>query len=130
MVLITSLVTLGVELFFFLYLFDCAGSQLHHAGSSSLTRDRIQAPALGCSLTHWTIREVPGVDGTLFWGHVNLTLSGLGQQYSTFRVWIWEGLCSEDTIEECVLCFSRKFERGHEEEPKAARPSYKKSEAP
>ena len=31
-----------------------------HAGSSSPTRDGIQAPALGAwSLTHWTTREVP-----------------------------------------------------------------------
>ena len=31
-----------------------------HAGSSSLTRDQTQAPALGVwSLTHWTTREVP-----------------------------------------------------------------------
>ena len=64
MVLLTSLVTLGVELFFFLYLFDCAGSQLHHAGSSSLTRDRIQAPALGKQSypldhqgSHWSGRD-------------------------------------------------------------------------
>ena len=30
----------------FIYLFGCAGSQLQHVGSSSLTRDRIPAPCI------------------------------------------------------------------------------------
>ena len=33
---------------------------LQHVGSSSLTRDRTQAPCIGVwSLRHWTTREVP-----------------------------------------------------------------------
>ena len=60
----------------FIYLFGCTRSLLHHGGSfflsffffsqlqhvgsSSLTRDWTQAPALGVwNLSHWTTREVP-----------------------------------------------------------------------
>ena len=40
--------------------FDCTRSSLQHVGSSSLTRDRTQAPCIGAqSLNHWTTREVP-----------------------------------------------------------------------
>ena len=35
-------------------------TQLQHVGSSSLTRDQTQAPALGVqSLSRWTTREAP-----------------------------------------------------------------------
>ena len=37
-----------------------AQAYLWHVGSSSLTRDRTWAPALGAwSLSHWTTRQVP-----------------------------------------------------------------------
>ena len=43
----------------YLYLFGCAGSQLKHVGSSSMTRDQTGSPAIGAwSLSHWTIWEV------------------------------------------------------------------------
>ena len=45
---------------FIIYLFWLCWSQLQHAGSSSLTRDQTQVPALGAqSLSHWTTREFP-----------------------------------------------------------------------
>ena len=43
-----------------IYLFVCAGSQLQHVGSSSLTGTECGPPALGAeSLSHWTTGEVP-----------------------------------------------------------------------
>ena len=43
------------------YLFGCAGSQLWHVGSSSLTWDGTRAPALRAqSLNLWTARDIPG----------------------------------------------------------------------
>ena len=40
--------------------FGLRGSMLPCVGSSSLTRDRTRAPALGAqSLNHWATREVP-----------------------------------------------------------------------
>ena len=47
--------------FFNIYLSGFTRSQLGHVGSSSLTRDQTQVPALGSgSLSHWITREVPG----------------------------------------------------------------------
>lgn len=56
----------GLSFFFFLrelknllYSFDCASSQLQHAGSPSLTKDPTQAPGLRAqSPKHWATREV------------------------------------------------------------------------
>ena len=43
-----------------LYLFGCAGSQLWHVGSSSLTEDWTCASCIvSANLSHWTTRKVP-----------------------------------------------------------------------
>ena len=63
------------SILFYIYLFSCVGIHdlvvaptifllllllLWHVGSSSLTRDQTQPPALEAqSLSHWTTREVP-----------------------------------------------------------------------
>ena len=38
---------LPLKKYIYFYLFGCAGSQLHHVGSGSLTRDQTQAPCIG-----------------------------------------------------------------------------------
>ena len=53
----------GLNFFFNVRLFGGTGPQLQHVGSSSLTRDRTWAPALGAqSLNHWASREVPDLN--------------------------------------------------------------------
>ena len=54
------LLVISMTLLFNIY-FYCTGSLLMlHVGSSSLTRDQTQAPALGTwSHSYWTTREVP-----------------------------------------------------------------------
>ena len=51
---IVSFIPKKFELFSFfkkyLFLFGCIGSQLQHVGSSSLTRDRTQAPCIGSAV--------------------------------------------------------------------------------
>ena len=47
-------------IYFFIHLFGCAGSYLHHEGCSSLIRDLTWLPALGGQiLSHWTTKAVP-----------------------------------------------------------------------
>ena len=58
---------------FLKYLFGCARSWLRHVGSSSLTRDGTQTPALVAqSLSHWTTREVLPVSLLLSTMHLAL----------------------------------------------------------